>query len=44
MSAALEIVAWMCFHLFYTFSYCFLGIFKDKKDHSLKAKVDIWLK
>ena len=27
MSAALEIVAWMCFYLFYTFSYCFLGFF-----------------
>ena len=27
MSAALEIVTWMCFHLFYTFSCCFLEIF-----------------
>ena len=33
------------FLLFYTFSCCFLGIFIcQQKDHSLKTKVDIWLK
>ena len=44
MSAALGIVTWMC--LFYfkhsvAVSWEFLS---DRKDHSLKAKVDIWVK